>query len=69
MEAGDVAFAIKRLEMCVELRSKSLYKGHPDLGRSADKLAQCYALVGRALFIFFFKKLCLGPALFNSRSL
>jgi len=46
MEAGDMTTAIEVLNKCVELRCTALYKAHPDLGNSADKLAQCYAFVG-----------------------
>ena len=42
MDQGDIMAAIKLLTKCVQLRSKALFKGHPDLGKSADKLAQCY---------------------------
>lgn len=46
MDQGDIMAAIKLLTKCVQLRSKALYKAHPDLGKSADKLAQCYAFIG-----------------------
>lgn len=46
MDKGDIMAAIKLLTKCVQLRSKALYKAHPDLGKSADKLAQCYAFIG-----------------------
>jgi hypothetical protein len=44
MDQGDIMAAIK---LYVQLRSKALFKGHPDLGKSADKLAQCYAFIGK----------------------
>ena len=47
MDQGDIMAAIKLLTKCVQLRSKALFKGHPDLGKSADKLAQCYAFIGK----------------------
>jgi hypothetical protein len=47
MDQGDIMRAIKLLTKCVQLRSKALFKGHPDLGKSADKLAQCYAFIGK----------------------
>ena len=47
MELGDITQAIKYLSKCVQLRRSALYKAHPDLGRSADGLAQCYALLGK----------------------
>ncbi|XP_046648250.1 SET and MYND domain-containing protein 4-like [Daphnia pulicaria] len=47
MDQGDIMGAIKLLTKCVQLRSKALFKGHPDLGKSADKLAQCYAFIGK----------------------
>ena len=46
MEKGDILTAIKFLTKAVQLRRKALHKGHPDLGKSADKLAQCYAFIG-----------------------
>lgn len=46
MDNGDFITAIKLLSKSVQLRRKALYKGHPDLGKSADKLAQCYAFLG-----------------------
>ena len=46
MDDGDIVGAIKHLTKCVQLRSKSLFKGHPDLGKTADKLAQCYSFMG-----------------------
>lgn len=46
MDKGDIIEAIKLLTKCVQLRTKALFKAHPDLGRSADKLAQCYAFIG-----------------------
>lgn len=47
MDQGDIVQAIKLLTKCVQLRSRALYRAHPDLGRSADKLAQCYAFMGK----------------------
>ncbi|XP_059351666.1 SET and MYND domain-containing protein 4-like isoform X2 [Daphnia carinata] len=47
MDQGDIMEAIKLLTKCVQLRNKALFKGHPDLGKSADKLAQCYAFIGK----------------------
>ena len=49
MDQGDIMAAIKLLTKCVQLRSKALFKGHPDLGKSADKLAQCYAFIGKCV--------------------
>ncbi|XP_045027632.1 SET and MYND domain-containing protein 4-like isoform X1 [Daphnia magna] len=46
MDQGDIMEAIKLLTKCVQLRKRALFKGHPDLGKSADKLAQCYAFIG-----------------------
>lgn len=49
MDQGDIMEAIKLLTKSVQLRKRALYKGHPDLGKSADKLAQCYAFIGEKI--------------------
>lgn len=46
MDEGYIMEAIKLLTKCVQLRRKALFKGHPDLGKSTDMLAQCYAFIG-----------------------
>ena len=54
MNQGDITLAIKYLSKCVQLRRTALFKGHPDLGKTADRLAQCFSFIGKLNMITFF---------------